>query len=322
MDVNVSNNTFFYKFIKLQLSLKNCGIEDLLKQNLLRTIDLYIQKKNINIDLSLIVNDLERKILLSRSSSKRWNFNDFPHQTDSKLQFTDFVYRCAIAFPLASYCQLSPAHITRELVQNINSLDSSLTDDSCLEFAVVAHTSGYLDFYLSELSLAVWLERSLEGLVTDSTSSLIYAPIFIKPAKNSHNLVPLQYVHHRCCSLLLLGQREGLIELQDPDFEYLIWHIARPKAINWLDREQRLWLSHPVERELLWQLLTVVDASVKQSCNWYKIALNLSEAMLVFDAECRILGEIRQNFPQKATARLGVIALVQYWLQKLLITNN
>ncbi|MGF1540903.1 MAG: hypothetical protein ACFCU5_10710 [Pleurocapsa sp.] len=318
MDSNVSNNTFFYKFIKLQLSRKNWAIKDLLKQDLLRTIDLYIQKENIHIDFSVIADDLDHKILLSRSSSEKWYFTDSFSQTDSKLSLTDFVYRCAIAFPLASYCQLSPAYIARKLVQNMSSLDLSLTDEGNLEFAVVAHNSGYLDFYLSELSLAVWLERSLEKLAT-RPNFLIYAPISLKPATNSHNLIPLQYVHHRCCSLLRLGDREGLIKLQDSDFEYLIWHINRPQAINWLDGQQRLWLSDPAERELLWQLLAVVEASVTQSSNWYQLALNLSEAMLVFDGECRFLGEIKQCYPQKAIARLGVIALVQYWLQKLLI---
>lgn len=320
MDSNVSNTTFFYKFIKLQLSHKNWTIKDLLKQDLLRTIDLYVQKQNINIDLSVIANALEQKILLLHFYSKKSCLNDSSTQTNSKLQFTNVLYRCAIAFPLAGYCQLSPTQIAQELVQNME--DLSVTNENYLEFAVGIHPSGYLDFYLSELSLAVWLERSLQRLVTLSTSSRIYAAISITPSTNSRNLVPIQYVHHRCCSLLSLGQREGLIELQDPDFKYLIWHIAQPEAINWLNQKERLWLSHPVEEKLLWQLLTVVDASVKKSGNWYKLALSLSQAMLIFDAECRIFGEVKQNYPEKAIARLGLIALVQYWLQKLLITIN
>jgi hypothetical protein len=317
MDSNVSNTTFFYKFIKLQLSHKNWTLENLLRQNLLRTIDLYIQKQNIDIDLSVIAKALEHKILLLRSSTRC--FDNFSARINSQLPFTNFVYRCAIAFPLASYCGLSPADLAGELVENMPGMDSSLTDRD-LELVIVAEDSGYLDFYLSELSVAIWLERSLLRLTALSTPP-IYAPIAIEPTTSSYNLVPLQYVHHRCCSLLSLGEREGLIELQDPNFEYLIWHIARPKTINWLDRERRLWLSLPSERELLGQLLTVADASTKQF-NWYKLALNLSQTMLVFDAECRITGEVKQNSPQKAIARLASIAFVQYWLQKLLIIIN
>ena len=343
MDSNVSKNTFFYKFIQLQLSQKNWAIEDLLKQDLLRTIDLYNQRQNIDIELPVIANKLEGKILLLRSSYLTSFFNDRQGQVNSKLPFTNFVYRCAIAFPLASYCQLSPQHIARELAQNMGLFSSSLTNAGCLEFAVVAHTSGYLDFYLKETSLAIWLERALDCLAKKSITSPNYAPIYIEPPKNKHNLVPLQYVHSRCCSLLRLGEREKLIELSDyataypraRNFEYLIWHIAKPKSISWLDAEDRLWLSHQAEYDLLLQLLTVVDASgeitgspvadvksatrtTKNSGNWYKLAANLSEAMLIFDAECRIMGEIKQSFPQKAIARLGLIALVQYWLQQLL----
>ncbi len=225
MDSNVSKTTFFYKFIKLQFSPRNCALEDLLKQDLLRTIDLYSQRQNIDIDLQVIAQELDRKILLLQSSSLASFLDNCEGKADSKLQFTNLVYRCAIAFPLTSYCQLSPQHIARELAQNMGSLaysnfeetgrqgnsaisPSSLTKDSFLEFAVMVYTSGYIDFYLKETCLAIWLKRLLDFLVAKSIPPSIYAPISIKQPKNSPNLVPLQYVHTRCCSLLHLGERE------------------------------------------------------------------------------------------------------------------
>ena len=197
-------------------------------------------------------------------------------------------------------------------------LQSNLTSASGEELAAVAHTSGYIDFYLSETFLALWLKHSPDLLPNKSISSAVYAPISVEAPRNSFNLVPLQYVHTRCCSLLSLGARQKLIELKDPDFEYLIWHIAQPKPISWLDTQNRLWLSDRAEYNLLWQLLKVIDTSTLNSNNWYRLAKNLSQAMLIFDAECPILGEVAQKIPQKAIARLGLIALVQYWLQQLL----
>jgi hypothetical protein len=40
--------------------------------------------------------------------------------------------------------------------------------------------------------------------------------------------------------------------------------------------------------------------------------------MLAFTTECRIWGEVKQQKPQLAQARLGIVALVQWCLYKLL----
>ena len=53
--------------------------------------------------------------------------------------------------------------------------------------------------------------------------------------------------------------------------------------------------------------------------DWIKIALALSRATAIFEAECRFFGEIQQQYPQKAIARLGLIAVVQYWLHRILL---
>lgn len=319
MDSNVSKTTFFYKFIKLQLNQKSGTIENLLKQSLLRTIDLLSQRRNLDIDLSMIANQLDRKLILLHNSDRLTSFsNNCPAQIDSKLPYTHFTYRCAIAFSLANYYQLSPQDIARELIEILGELQSNLTSASGEELAIIAHTSGYIDFYLSETFLALWLKQLPDLLLNKSISSAVYAPIVIEAPRNSLNLVPLQYVHTRCCSLLDLAARQKLIVLKDPHFEYLTWHIARPQPISWLDTQNRLWLSDRAEYNLLWQLLKAVDTSTSNSDHRYRLAKKLCEAMLIFDAECRILGEVAQKIPQKALARLGLVALVQYWLQQLL----
>ncbi|MEL6929298.1 MAG: hypothetical protein AAFO95_11765 [Cyanobacteria bacterium J06600_6] len=58
------------------------------------------------------------------------------------------------------------------------------------------------------------------------------------------------------------------------------------------------------------------DAS---SLSWSQLALNLSEATAIFLADCRFLGGVKVQYPDLALARLGLIALVQLWLQKILV---
>ena len=56
-----------------------------------------------------------------------------------------------------------------------------------------------------------------------------------------------------------------------------------------------------------------------KSNDWVKLAFNLAKTVEVFLAECRFLGLVKRETPQKAIARLGLIAMAQYWLQKILL---
>jgi len=53
--------------------------------------------------------------------------------------------------------------------------------------------------------------------------------------------------------------------------------------------------------------------------DWNKLAFNLSAAVAVFLADCPFLGKVRRENPQKAISRLGLIALSQYWLKRILL---
>ena len=79
-------------------------------------------------------------------------------------------------------------------------------------------------------------------------------------------------------------------------------------------------LVDPTERCLLIQLLTVVEQLItpSQQVNWAQLAHNLSTVFLDFWAECRIYGEIKQKTPDLAQARLGLVALVQHFLYRIL----
>jgi len=317
MDNNVSKNTFSHKFFKLGFpdDKPTISVKQLLKYNLLKTLNLYRQKSNIGIELEFISIALDRKIILLQFPYRPLSSKAKPNSILSELQSAPVVYRCAIAFPLAQHCQLSPQMIAESLVDFLSLSATNSAPKAYLRLAIRAVYPGWIDFHLSDRYLAIWLEQSLifleEKLTLTSTSDRAWP-------KNNQDLFPLQYVHARCCSLLRLGAREKLIVLKDGNFLDLVGHLAESKPIIWLDQSENFWLTHEAEYCLLRQLLTVVDSFASESENWIKLAVNLSEAILTFEAECPIVGFVTQKTPNKAIARLGLIALVQYWLQKLL----
>lgn len=133
-----------------------------------------------------------------------------------------------------------------------------------------------------------------------------------------------QYAHARCCSILQLAHREELITLQPTDSDQVsaLWQIVTPNPIPWLNSKQ-ICLSDRAELALVSQLLIVLDAlycpcPFRQSMNWHKVALNLSQAFQTFYSQCRIWGEVKSQNIQLAQARLGLVLITQSVLRLLL----
>ncbi|MBE9167269.1 anticodon-binding protein [Pleurocapsales cyanobacterium LEGE 06147] len=302
MDSKVSKNTFLHKFVKLHLAQCDLAIVNLLQQQLVKTIDLYQQSKNLTLKKEKLTKLIANTTIVRDSS---------------KQQPTEMVYRCAVALPLAHQFKLPPLEIAEELAQLLAIASYESPTVPYLEFTVRVLSPGWIDLALSDRSLAIWLQILVEeiqkgkGRRGDGKTG--------REGKDEQNLLPLQYVHARCCSLLRLGHQESLIELKEVLFSESSWQIVEPNPIPWLDLQGNFQLTHPSERRLLVQLFIVVDEFARlQQGNWRQLAQNLSEAMLAFTAECRIWGEVKQQKPQLARARLGIIALVQWYLQKLL----
>lgn len=148
----------------------------------------------------------------------------------------------------------------------------------------------------------------------------------LKRAKDAQNLFPIQYAHARCCSLLRLGHRQGLIELSDSDCQHPNWQIIEPNPIPWLKDDPTmkscqggLWLQHPAERHLIDQLLESCDRiSDPNLVNGVKIANTLSHAFETFYSTCRIWGEVKTQTPKLAQARLALVGVTQRVLRSLL----
>ncbi|MBE9045904.1 hypothetical protein IQ255_16085 [Pleurocapsales cyanobacterium LEGE 10410] len=275
------------------------------------------QQLNIQAELQSVAKILEQKIVLSSLEYGQATFSNHSDRVLSKPRIKSIVYSCPIV-SLASYLRHSPAIVTKNLADLLSLNQDNTNHESGLNLQTKITSPGWIEFYLDFKAIASWLERSQLLIETAADSTVLST--FVVPdrlSKTSENLFPAQYVHARCCSLLRLGAREKLITLKDANLR--TWQIQEPQSISWLDQEQNLWLTKFAEYNLLRQLFAVTDSFAGDFNNWLKLALNLSSTTVTFLADCRFLGEVKQEFPQRAIARLGLIALTQYWLQRILI---
>ncbi|WP_442947445.1 DALR anticodon-binding domain-containing protein [Nostoc sp.] len=142
-----------------------------------------------------------------------------------------------------------------------------------------------------------------------------------------NSLFAVQYAHARCCSLVLMAHREGLIKLREPvpNTSPAFWSVIFPNPLPWLNCDGTLRLNHPGERRLIAELVQVVDniecPDVRGSVKWEKVALNLSQAFENFWSNCRIWGEVKITSPEVAQARLGLLMATQSVLRYVLQEN-
>ncbi|WP_331000692.1 DALR anticodon-binding domain-containing protein [Nostoc sp. NZL] len=193
-------------------------------------------------------------------------------------------------------------------------------------FSIQIVPPGWIHFELTHSTLATWLQSLAVGnLERDGKQAGQLMPNARYPMSNS--LFAVQYAHARCCSLVLLAHREGLIKLREPvpntspDF----WSVISPNPLPWLNCDGRLRLNHPDERHLIAELVQVVDniecADISGSVKWEKVALNLSQAFENFWSNCRIWGEVKISSPELAQARLGLLMATQSVLRFVLEEN-
>ncbi|MEM7591538.1 MAG: hypothetical protein AAF383_08455 [Cyanobacteria bacterium P01_A01_bin.83] len=316
MDSNVSKNTNSHKFFKIPLSQEKLAIslKNLIKQWLLSTWDLYQQKFEVTVKDNFIAAAIVGKISLVKPQLLSVNSLSGINQLQEQSQFIPLVYGCPFGLILASESQLSLQIVVENLATLLQSQQNIITAKSGLKLSVALLDSGWVNVYLDAVILAAWLNKLFNQVQAKQRSPEVI---------NAHNntstakLLSVQYIHARCCSLLRLGAREKLITLQD--------NLAQSEVpqqtslfISWLDQEQNLLLSELSEYDLLRQLLLVTDMLKSIEQDWRGIALCLTQATAIFFAECRFLGEIKQKSPAKAIARLGLIAIVQYWLELIL----
>ncbi|MCT7959952.1 DALR anticodon-binding domain-containing protein [Laspinema sp. D1] len=177
---------------------------------------------------------------------------------------------------------------------------------------------GKLYLELTDPGIAIWLQQAL---LWDFQPDPTPDPSPLPPSK-SLDLFPIQYAHARCCALLRLAHREGLITLET-SAHLGMGSVTAPDPIPWLESSTHLKPHHPAERALISRAIATVDAlsfplSPTQMTSRFSVATLLSQDFLTFHAQCQIWGSVQSQDPDLAQARLGLIFITQKLLKRLL----
>ncbi len=294
--------------------------------NFLATLNNLSIKRVLQEQLFKAIQGSDRETITKRDPSLKLTAETIPLYRLQDKDSIGILYRCAIAFPLASANNLSREAIAIELVNVLtNSLSASYSEDrQLLDFTVKAVEPGWIDFYLSDGALAVWLQNLplLWRYGAEERGSRGEGEQGKSGDKKDLNVFPIQYACARCCSLLRLGHRSGLIKLNNLDLNCSLWQWLEPLPIPWFNphpQQRHFQLVHPAEKHLIAQLFNLADTPLdSQKVDWVKQGMLLSQAMLDFDRSCRIWGEVSSQTPDLARARLGLISVTQFVLQWLL----
>jgi hypothetical protein len=249
---------------------------------------------------------------------------------------TGVVYRYAIALSLSPGSGWSPFNVARVLV-------ASLPDDfNHSQWRVEVLPSGWIEFALSDRAIALWLQDILcaawswrgeveltpnpETLATDQSPRQASVVHLGGNGIRDGKIGGVQYAHARCCSLLRLGHREGLIELDGSQDKSPPWQWLHPHPVPWsippaksAPDAARLSFNRPEEERLIGRVSEAVDALLGAlEGDRLKVALRMSEAFLEFERDCRIWGRVKIDAPELAIARLGLVAVTQIVCAQLL----
>ncbi|ABA21373.1 Arginyl tRNA synthetase anticodon binding protein [Trichormus variabilis ATCC 29413] len=229
------------------------------------------------------------------------------------------LYICGVALRLAKSHNRDPMEIA--------SVITSRLLDICKENLLVRIVDpGWIHLELADSLLAAWLQNlSLGGLGDDRDTKENERFVTIHPSR----LFAMQYAHARCCSLILLAQRGGLILFREPLpdnwQELALGSLASTMQIPWLNGEAKIRLNHPAESCLISELIQVVDSLIfphdDKVMNWEKLGSDLSQAFGTFWSQCRIWGEVKTTLPEVTQARLGLILATQTVFRFLLVTK-
>jgi Arginyl tRNA synthetase N terminal domain/DALR anticodon binding domain len=117
---------------------------------------------------------------------------------------TRVLYVSAIALKLAKFWQQPPQAIATQLAENLKALCSG-------DFAIEVAPSGIIQFELTDVALAVWLQRLAQTPLPLPESRILSAVLA------TDRLFPIQYSHARCCSLLRMANRDRIIAIVEFD---------------------------------------------------------------------------------------------------------
>lgn len=232
------------------------------------------------------------------------------------------VYICAAGLKFAKQSPRSAMEIATAIAQGLSHLPDSTSGlyTQGRQFEIEIYPPGKIHLKLTDRGLSQWLQ-SLLGHLAGAIAAPASAPKDPGAGdfSSSTRLFRIQYAHARCCSLLRMADRQGILSGIQPEGESAI----APDPIPWLDPQGQFRLDHPTERDLISQVVNVLDtlqltdpcAPPPRAMKW---ARDLSQDFLTFYAANPIWSEIYKKNIGLAQARLGAIAICQKLLKLLL----
>lgn len=222
------------------------------------------------------------------------------------------LYISSVAFQLSGSDSSNSTQFVRDIVTSFSAHCSEV-------FSVKVVPPAWIHVELTDPTLAAWLHFLInEGLGLQETGNW-ELKAGVNQDKLSSKLFTIQYAHARCCSLVRLADREGLIKLRSASEDDC---LTPEDSIPWLDGDQKLRFAHPDEMGLLHLLVKTVDDLVfpdsNRSVNWITTGLKLSEAFDRFWCNCRIWGEVKINSLELSQARLGLLIATRLVLKSIL----
>ena len=225
------------------------------------------------------------------------------------------IYISAIAQKLQKSQQKSPIEIAQAIEGAIE-----LSPDFTVEAI-----DGWIQFQIAESGLGNWLQRLNQWPSQTHRTELPQNRESQPKFYSARDLFAIEYAHARCCSLLRLGDREGLIALSEPTLCDRLGdrQILSPSPIPWLNDRNQLRLVHLTERTLISRLITTLDTlsdfqGKRIPTQFVKLATLLSQNFLTFESKNRIWGDVKTTNLALPQARLGLIRATQIVLKLLL----
>ena len=233
------------------------------------------------------------------------------------------IYKSAIALKLAPVLQQPAIYIATELAKYCQEIVSLEGKKDAVNFEVEVISSGMIFFKFTGLSIANWLSF-LTSVPLKGERKKLQVSVEYKSDETT-NLFLIQYSHARCCSLLLMGERDNLITLAPTTLESYgqFWFMTTADPIPWQKSHGQLQFLDYAEYELMAEIASSLDyiyciSSFKKTINWEKVANSLSNRFQAFYRQCRIWGKVRVENPKLVQARLGLVLATQSLLKFLL----
>lgn len=239
--------------------------------------------------------------------------------TDSKK----ILYISGVAWQISASDRSKVTSLMREIAADLAKTGNGM-------FTVKIVPASGIHIELADTILAAWLhslttDASLEN--NDYINTVKTIPYGYWEQENKHKLLfTAQYSHARCCSLIRLGKRDGLIQLREST-KHQNHHksFISLQPLPWLDSDQKIRIQQADEVRLVHQLVKMVDdlvfADVKDSVNWETAILKLSAAFENFCCYCRIWGDVKINSLELAQTRLGLLIATQQVFRSVLETK-